>query len=318
MILRSTAVYKLLHFYAAHGADADRPKPDYYLSRQTAWEGVADGSELNSLIEQSGAKDPMCLASRLCRDYTPALSGEVGYLWSCQETLGEAIDTYLSYMPNQMPGLTISKSVENGVVTLGYRVRGNGYSHLPTLCVPLMAREITTASGAQIEMAGSASPLVSKAALRFDAQHLGARMPRNDPYLVALMDEHIPQPEPLFAAKSTLEALESHLEKELSNGGEPRIDNVAEALGTSTRSLQRILASEDRTMSEVKDSMRHDRATELLTQTTTPIKSIATELGYASVSAFYRAFGRWENCSPGAYRKRYRRGPVALSDVGAT
>ncbi|MBM7070286.1 AraC family transcriptional regulator [Actibacterium sp. 188UL27-1] len=307
MILRSTALYKLLHFYAANGDEAERPNPDYYLSRQAVWEGVADERELNDLIAQSVSNELIGLVSRLCRDYTPALSGEFGYLWSSQRTLGTAIDTYLAYMPDQMPGLTISKSSENGVVTLGYRVRGNRYSQLPMLCVPLMAREIRITSGAQIEMAGSSSAIASKAALRFDEQHLHAKMPRNDPYLVALMDEHVKRRQSTIAEQDIVAALESHLDRQLSNESESRIQDLAETLGTSARSLQRRLASENRTLTEMKDSVRHDRAIELLAYTNTPIKTIATALGYTSVSAFYRAFDRWENCSPGGYRKRCSR-----------
>jgi AraC-like DNA-binding protein len=86
--------------------------------------------------------------------------------------------------------------------------------------------------------------------------------------------------------------------------GKPTIDRVAAAMGTSRRSLQRVLSAEETTFSEILDTARHQFARSVLSAGSTQIGDLSAELGYAGQSAFTRAFRRWEDATPTALSKK--------------
>lgn len=81
------------------------------------------------------------------------------------------------------------------------------------------------------------------------------------------------------------------------------IEEAAEVLGTSTRSLQRRLGAEHTTYSGVVERTRSEMAGELLEQTDASVADIAASLGYRSQANFTRAFRRWSGVSPSEYRR---------------
>ena len=80
------------------------------------------------------------------------------------------------------------------------------------------------------------------------------------------------------------------------------VDEMALALGTSARSLQRLLVREGTSYFQVTENVRIERAKRLL-QTTLSIDQIAEQLGYSDARSFRRAFKRWTNRSPADYRQ---------------
>lgn len=84
---------------------------------------------------------------------------------------------------------------------------------------------------------------------------------------------------------------------------EVRVDAVATAAGMTRRTLQRRLASEGLTFSDVLDSTRADLATRLLTGGAVPFGDIASRLGYANAPALTRAVRRWTGKTPRAIRE---------------
>jgi AraC-like DNA-binding protein len=83
--------------------------------------------------------------------------------------------------------------------------------------------------------------------------------------------------------------------------GAPTMEAVASALGMSQRSLHRHLAREGLDYRSILNEARCEAAAELLRQDRSSVKQVAHELGFASSSAFYRAFKRWMGCSPSDY-----------------
>ncbi|MEY2633803.1 MAG: hypothetical protein RIR00_2457 [Pseudomonadota bacterium] len=79
-------------------------------------------------------------------------------------------------------------------------------------------------------------------------------------------------------------------------------DEVADRLFLSSRSLHRRLAEEGSSFRAIKDALRRDIALSRLAKTRQPIASLASDLGYADTSAFYRAFVEWTGVSPAQYR----------------
>lgn len=78
---------------------------------------------------------------------------------------------------------------------------------------------------------------------------------------------------------------------------------VAGSMGTSPKKLQRLLAQEGTSFSDVLDQTRHAMACRMLAQTGVPISNVAGLLEYSSNTAFTLAFKRWTGSTPREYRK---------------
>lgn len=86
------------------------------------------------------------------------------------------------------------------------------------------------------------------------------------------------------------------------------LQQVARGLYLSPRTLHRRLEEEGSSFRAVKDALRRDLATHRLARSDAPVGQIATELGFADPSAFYRAFVGWTGMAPRHYRRRIREG----------
>jgi AraC-like DNA-binding protein len=95
----------------------------------------------------------------------------------------------------------------------------------------------------------------------------------------------------------------------------PEMAEAARALALSERSLRRRLAEEGWTYAAVLLQMRQLLAQRLLVESTCSIKQVASDVGFASSAAFFRAFKRWTGESPAAYRSmRMRRASGARAE----
>jgi AraC-like DNA-binding protein len=86
----------------------------------------------------------------------------------------------------------------------------------------------------------------------------------------------------------------------------PSLEELAEAMNTSTSTLRRRLESEGQLYQGLKDQLRRDMAINLLEGTTLSVMDIGAELGFAETSAFHRAFKKWTGANPGEYRRQKR------------
>jgi AraC-like DNA-binding protein len=84
--------------------------------------------------------------------------------------------------------------------------------------------------------------------------------------------------------------------------GEPSEEKVAEALCMSQRNLQRKLAQEGTSYSELLNHTRRDLALSYIRDPGYSIGEITYLLGFSDASSFSRAFKRWTGLSPSAYR----------------
>lgn len=80
------------------------------------------------------------------------------------------------------------------------------------------------------------------------------------------------------------------------------IRTIANALNVSVRTLGRQLAQEGTTFRKIKDELRRKIALRLLAESTRPIEAISAEVGFTSLTAFYRAFKNWTGRTPRTYR----------------
>ena len=90
---------------------------------------------------------------------------------------------------------------------------------------------------------------------------------------------------------------------EIENGG-PGIANVAERLRMSPRSLQRRLHQHGTSLHAVLQLVREELARTWVVEGRRPLLEIAFALGYAELAPFVRAFKRWTNQTPAAYRSQ--------------
>lgn len=75
------------------------------------------------------------------------------------------------------------------------------------------------------------------------------------------------------------------------------VDAVARRMSLSKRSLQRHLGDRETSFKEIVDDIRRERAAKLVEGGTKP-SAVASELGFADPSAFFRAYRRWTGETP--------------------
>ena len=104
-----------------------------------------------------------------------------------------------------------------------------------------------------------------------------------------------------FAEEMTCHRVRQHVADCLP--ASPTIDEVAQALHHSVRTLCRRLSAEGTTFQAIKDEVRRDIAIRRLTRSEDAIAAIAFDVGFDNPTAFHRAFRHWTGSTPNAYRR---------------
>jgi AraC-like DNA-binding protein len=94
-------------------------------------------------------------------------------------------------------------------------------------------------------------------------------------------------------------------------GKRPALQDVAQELGMSARTLQRRLTDAGITFQLLVEETRRELARHYLKQSTVELSEAAFLLGFEDVNSFFRAFHVWEGTSPGEWRARVPR-PASL------
>ena len=81
------------------------------------------------------------------------------------------------------------------------------------------------------------------------------------------------------------------------------LEQIAGHLHLSPRTIHRRLEDEGSSFRGIKDALRRDLALARLTKSKDAIAKVASDLGYADTSAFYRAFVEWTGMAPLHYRQ---------------
>lgn len=79
--------------------------------------------------------------------------------------------------------------------------------------------------------------------------------------------------------------------------------SIADVMDVSPKKLQRLLATEGTSFSEVAEKVREEMAQEFLAQEMPQVGTVAEFLGYSGNSAFTLAFRKWTGMSPLKWRK---------------
>jgi AraC-like DNA-binding protein len=89
-------------------------------------------------------------------------------------------------------------------------------------------------------------------------------------------------------------------------GRRPNIEDIADALHISSRTLQRRLQEEGASFQRVLEEARHQLARHYLNNSVLELNEAAYLLGYEDSSSFVRAFRTWEGIPPARWREEQR------------
>lgn len=89
-------------------------------------------------------------------------------------------------------------------------------------------------------------------------------------------------------------------------GQRPTIEDVADALHISARTLQRRLQEEGSSFQRVLEEARHQLARHYLNNSVLELNEAAYLLGYENANSFVRAFRTWEGVPPARWREEQR------------
>ncbi len=89
-------------------------------------------------------------------------------------------------------------------------------------------------------------------------------------------------------------------------GRRPTIDDIADALHISCRTLQRRLQDEGLSFQRVLEEARHQLARHYLNNSVLELNEAAYLLGYEDANSFVRAFRTWEGIPPARWREQQR------------
>lgn len=148
-------------------------------------------------------------------------------------------------------------------------------------------------------------------ALVLPAQRLEAPLPRSNPNLHAHLKRYAERLSAEYSASYSIAGTVRNLLTELLPQGECTMEVVAQRLALSPRTVARRLQQQGLEFSTVLSEFRREKAMDYLERTDLSPYAISQLLGYASTSAFSRAFSRWLGQSPVGYRRASRKGKGA-------
>ena len=107
------------------------------------------------------------------------------------------------------------------------------------------------------------------------------------------------------ADENFLERVRSAIQQKLT-GQRPTIEDIADALHVSPRTLQRRLQDEGSSFQRVLEEARHHLARHYLNNSFLELNEAAYLLGYNDANSFVRAFRTWEGMPPARWREQQR------------
>ncbi|MCU4547383.1 AraC family transcriptional regulator [Acinetobacter pittii] len=136
------------------------------------------------------------------------------------------------------------------------------------------------------------------ALMRFDREILSLPLKNSDAALVAILEKHADK---LLASLPHIDEITDQVRKQIAyllHQGEPTIEQLAERLNYSRRTLQRRLTEAGTNFRKELNIVRYELAKSYLKDPRLQIVEIALLLGYAEHSPFTRAYKEWSGKTP--------------------
>ncbi len=146
---------------------------------------------------------------------------------------------------------------------------------------------------------------------QFPAQVLDAPVPNADPSLFPALartaEERLAAREREAQAPLIVQQVRDRIRAQLMHD-RARLPEVAEALGMTTRTLQRKLGEAGASFSALLDAIRQELVAQYLRDDSLSLTEIAFLLGFGEQSNFSHAFRAWFGTTPAAWREKARSG----------
>lgn len=162
------------------------------------------------------------------------------------------------------------------------------------------AKTIERHFGCPVVCGGPRNAIVFRAA---DAQRLFVT--RNAELLAMLAPQFEEELKQKNGGENFVERVREAVQQKLT-GRRPSIEDVADALHISSRTLQRRLQDEGSSFQRVLEKARHQLARHYLNNSVLELNEAAYLLGYEDGNSFVRAFRSWEGVSPARWRGKHR------------
>ncbi|MES2919258.1 MAG: AraC family transcriptional regulator [Pseudomonadota bacterium] len=255
---------------------------------------------------------------------TVTCHGVVGFAAMVAGTLREALKLMQQFLAQRCDGLRLCLTEADGLaclafeqplpghrlgdVALAFLLMGTGRmgNALTGQCLDGIA-ELSFARPAYLDRFADQLPAVLRFGqphdrLLFPSSHLDLPLVMADPRAARLAQEQCQRVlNSLVAGRQSLAGRVRELVYDEARGFR-RMDEVAERLHMSERTLQRQLAGEQQTFKGIVEALREEKATQLLRHQELSIAVVAERLGYTELANFTRAFKRWRGCTPSQYR----------------
>lgn len=299
-------------------SDEDLESPGARISLET------EHSLLLSAIEQTGDR---YFGLHMGERIRPRFMGELGYASMSSANLGQAIELAIPYLRLTTEFARMESCWENDHLILKWitpfgdlpaaRHRVEAYF---AACI-VFGRWIIGNDGHPVEILfahpGPANTeeyaRVFQCPVRFSQSRDAIVISRRvldlplrdaDADVHRVMRNRVQQAMSQFQARdSLLDAVRAEIRKLLTMTT-PQLENVADAMGIKPWTLRRRLRAEDADFTALLDEERKALAVDWLLNTDRAVSQIASDLGYSEQSAFNRAFRRWFDCTPLAYRQQ--------------
>lgn len=291
--------------------------------------GVFAGSKalvlLEAAVQLSGVPSLML---RLGQALGISAYGSFGFaLMSCA-SLRESIDLLLRYGHVVFRPTWTAHAHEGGLLLRVLLTRGNAaqqqlvselsFSNVVALGRALYGTEVERAEGVEVQLSYETPEYVAsygsvfRVPVRFNAEHSQLFLPAHvldTPVRTANRSQHVvfqQQCEEKLRGLNTAEKTTAAVRQVLieSAGDFLDINQVAESLHVSERTLRRRLEAESTSFRATLEEVRDLLAREYLRETELTIADIAHLLNYSETVNFRRAFVRWNRVTPSQYRQQ--------------
>jgi len=137
--------------------------------------------------------------------------------------------------------------------------------------------------------------------IKIDEAMLDVPLAKHDPEINSLLCQHADTLMNQLTEQQPLKVLQRFIHGQLPMGV-PELEDAAQNLQMSVRTLQRKLNEHQLTFTGLVENIRKEQATRYLRDTDVKIVHIAQMLGFSEQSAFQRAFKRWTHKTPKQFR----------------
>ena len=263
----------------------------------------------------------------VAQEYAPGDYGLVGFVAMNSVTLGEALGHVVRYVGiwTDDPEMQLD---ESGTLRVAYRTK---YADRLGLRVATEAAPAEILHGARLLTQTNVTPLEVRfthrapadvsvheaffqCPVRFEQadtamvlrrEDLALRLPKADAqlgtFLRGMANEALQRRS--GAAPTEHDRIREIVAEELQKGV-PTLDQVAKRLATSERTLRRRLEESGTSFRNLLDETRAELARSYVRDRRLPLTEVAFLLGFSEPSAFHRAFKRWTDTTPSAWRQR--------------